>query len=67
MVAEVVRYTWRHHRRQHRWARLSMQAEPAPKGIPPWAQPRHRLGAGAKHRCLDGAVVTGLGISAGIR
>jgi hypothetical protein len=32
------------------WARLSMQTEPAPRGMPPWAQPRHRLGAGAKDR-----------------
>jgi hypothetical protein len=32
------------------WARLSMQTESAPGGMPPWAQPRHRLGAGAKDR-----------------
>jgi hypothetical protein len=30
------------------WARLLMQTEPAPRGMPPWAQPHHRLGAGVK-------------------
>jgi hypothetical protein len=32
------------------WARMSMQTESAPRGMPPWVQPRHRLGAGAEGR-----------------
>jgi hypothetical protein len=30
------------------WARLSMQTEPAPGGMLPLVQPRHRLGAGGR-------------------